>query len=151
LSNLVTIPDFAGDGATIGLMSEDADVDAPVEGEPDDRASEPVGDALEPAWQAVLAAWDDPAAHKRFLTLCASTDRFADAGRRYREIRDTEPERADVARAQIDKLLAMAMQNLEALKTEPRARNAKSTMTLIALGVSGALVITALWSMLRAM
>ena len=134
-------------------MSEDADVDVD---EPEDEDHEPPDDGpdadpLEPAWAVVLREWDDPLAHKRFLTLCASTDRFGDAGRRYREIREAEPERAEVAKAQIDQLLAMAMQNLQALKTERRPRNNKTAMTLVAVGVSGALVISALWSILRAM
>jgi hypothetical protein len=106
-------------------------------------------DPIEPAWQKVLEEWDDEAAHKKFLTLCSATDRLAEAGRRYREVRESDPERAEMASEQIDRLLGLAMQNLQVLKTEPPKRSGKMVMFLIALGVSLALVVTALWTMLR--
>lgn len=101
------------------------------------------------AWAELEADWGDEAAHKKFLTLCQAMDRLAEAGRRYREVRERDPERAEVAAAQIDRLLGLAMQNLEVLKTEPTKRSGKTVMFLIALGVSMALVVTALWTFLR--
>ena len=108
-------------------------------------------DPIETAWGEVEARWDDEAAHKKFLTLCAATDRLAEAGRRYREVREGDPARAEIAEAQIDRLLSMAMQNLEALKTEPQQRSGKTVMFLVALGVSLSLIVTALWTWLRFM
>ena len=108
-------------------------------------------DPIEAAWRQLEATWDDEAAHKKFLALCAATDRMAEAGRRYREVRESDPERAEVAKAQIDRLLVMAMQNLEALKTEPTQRSGKTVMFLVALGVSLSLIVTALWTWLRFM
>lgn len=105
--------------------------------------------AVDSAWQRVLAEWDDEKAHKTFLMLCASTDRLAEAGRRYREVRERDADRAEVASAQIDRVLGLAMQSLSALKTEPRARSAKTTLLLIATGVSGAMIASALWALLR--
>lgn len=108
-------------------------------------------DPIEAAWEKVEAAWDDEEAHRKFLGLCSATDRLAEAGRRYREVRERDPERAAMAAAQIDRLLGLAMQNLEVLKTEPPQRTGKTIMFLIALGVSLSLIVTALWTWLRFM
>lgn len=108
-------------------------------------------DPIDAAWRQLEAQWDDEAAHKKFLALCAASDRLAEAGRRYREVSEGDPARADVAAAQIDRLLGLAMQNLQALKTEPNPRSGKTVMFLIALGVSLALVVTALGAWLRFM
>ena len=107
--------------------------------------------AIESAWQRVLAEWDDEKAHKAFLMLCASTGQLAEAGRRYRDVRERDPERADAAKAQIDRVLGLAMQSLSALKTEPTARSARTKVLLIAMGVSGAMIATAVWAVLRSL
>jgi len=110
-------------------------------------------DAIETAWEEVLAQFDDEAAHKRFLTLAAGLGALGEAGRRYRAIKDDPDDpRAEMAAAQVDRLLGLAMQNLEPLKTPPnRKKNIKTVMFLLALGVSGTLVAHAVWSLLRAM
>ena len=54
-------------------------------------------DPIEVAWREVEASWEDEAAHKRFLTLCQSFDRLADAGARYRAVREGDEERAEMA------------------------------------------------------
>ncbi len=105
--------------------------------------------AIEEAWARVTRDWDDAQAHEAFLVLCASTERLGEAGRRYREIREADPERVERASAQIDRVLALAMQNLSALKTEPDPRSAKTKMFLLALGVSGAMVLSAVFAVLR--
>jgi len=110
-----------------------------------------VDDPIDTAWAEVEADWSSEAAHKKFLTLCASLDRLAEAGKRYRAVKESDPERAEVATAQIDRLLGLAMQNLQVLKSEPRTRSGKQVLFLIALGISGALVVTALMAMLRMM
>lgn len=109
-------------------------------------------DAIESAWREVLAAFDDEAAHKKFLTLCASLDRLAEAGQRYRAIKDDPDDaRAPMAQMQVSRLLGLAMKNLESTKSDPgQKRSQKTTLFLIAFGVSGALILSALWSMLRA-
>ena len=108
-------------------------------------------DPIDTAWAEVEADWSSEAAHKKFLTLCASLDRLAEAGKRYRAVKESDPERAEVATAQIDRLLGLAMQNLQVLKSEPRTRSGKQVLFLIALGICGALVVTALMAMLRMM
>lgn len=108
-------------------------------------------DAIDAAWRRVEERWDDEKAHSAFLTLSASADRLAEAGRRYREVRERDPERAEVATAQIDRLLGLAMQNLSALKTERNPRSAKNVMLLVAMGVSGAMIASALWALLRSL
>ncbi|HBQ11955.1 MAG TPA: hypothetical protein DEF51_12680, partial [Myxococcales bacterium] len=60
-------------------------------------------------------------------------------------------DRAEVASEQIDRLLGLAMQNLQVLKSEPKTRSGKQVLFLIALGISGALVVTAVMAMLRMM
>jgi hypothetical protein len=106
-------------------------------------------DVVESAWQRVLREWEDEKAHKAFLMLCASTGQLAEAGRRYRDVRERDPERAEVAKAQIDRVLGLAMQSLSTLKTEPTQRSARTKMLLIAMGVSGAMIAAALWAVLR--
>ncbi len=108
-------------------------------------------DAIESAWQRVLAAWDDEKAHKAFLMLCASTGQLSEAGRRYRDVRERDPERAEIAKAQIDRVLGLAMQSLATLKTEPTARSARTKVLLVAMGVSGAMIAAALWAALRSL
>lgn len=105
--------------------------------------------SLAPAWEHVLRDWNDEVAHRKFLALCSATDRLAEAGRCYRTVRDNDPERAEMASRQIDELLSLAMQNLAVLKTKPRRRTRKTLMFLFALGVSLALVVTALGTLLR--
>lgn len=105
--------------------------------------------AIEESWQRVLGAWDDDRAHEAFVVLCASLDRLADAGRRYREVRERDAARADRAKRQIDRILALAMQSLGALKTESSPRSAKTKMFFVALGVSGAMIASAILALLR--
>lgn len=107
------------------------------------------GDAIEAAWRRVEDAWGDEKAHKAFLTLCASTGCLAEAGRRYREVRERDAARAEVAGAQIDRVLALAMENLSAIKSEPQPRGARTKLLLLAMGVSGAMIASALWALLR--
>ncbi len=110
-------------------------------------------EAIESAWQEVLAAFDDEASHKKFLALCSGLDRLSEAGRRYRAIKDDEADpRSAMAKRQVDRLLALAMQNLDAIKTPPeQKRSVKTILFFVAFGVSATLVISALWSMMRSM
>jgi hypothetical protein len=110
-------------------------------------------DPVEATWQEVLAAFDDEAVHKKFLTLCAGLDRLADAGARYRPIKDDASDpRSAMAKRQVEKLLGLAMQNLDAIKTPPTQRRSLKTIVLVVgLGVAGAIIAHSLWSVLRAM
>lgn len=110
---------------------------------------EAIDGAIETAWRRVLAEWEDERAHEAFVMLAASADRLADAGRRYREIREEDASRAARADAQIERVLAVAMLRLEALKTERAPRSAKTKVFLLALGMSGAMIASAIWALLR--
>lgn len=110
-----------------------------------------VEDPIEAAWAKLLEEWDDDAAHARFLALASALGCLAEAGRRYRTVRDEDSERSARAFAQIDRLLALAMKGLEATKTEVTPRRGKTTMLLIAIGVSGAIIVTAVALLLRVM
>lgn len=77
-------------------------------------------DAVETAWQKVLEQWDDDQAHKQFLVLCSSTKQLAQAGKRYRAVREAGDERAEEAKRRIDALLGLAMQDIATLKSPPK-------------------------------
>lgn len=110
-------------------------------------ADEP--DPIDEAWARLEGSWDDADAHRRFIGLCATLERLPEAGRRYREVRDSDPDpdrRAD-AEKQIDRLLGFAMQSLETMRTEP-PRRARSVLLLVALAVTVAMIGTAAWLVL---
>lgn len=106
-------------------------------------------DALDAAWAEVEARWDDAAAHKKFLALADTLDRLADAGRRYRAVRESDPARAERAKAQVDALFGIAMTRMKVEKSEPP--KARRRLDYIAFGISTALIAAALWSMFRGM
>jgi hypothetical protein len=81
-----------------------------------------VNETIEAAWQRVLESWGDPEVHRKFVALCASLGALAEAGTRYRAIREKDPARAEVAAAQIAKIVAAAVSGLEPLRTPPRKR-----------------------------
>jgi hypothetical protein len=105
-------------------------------------------DPLAAAFAELDASWDDAAAHKKILALADALDRLAEVGKRYRAIEAASPERAEVAKKQIDALLGLAMSRVKATeKTE--LKPTKSRIEWIAFGVSAALVAAALYSMIR--
>jgi hypothetical protein len=104
-------------------------------------------DALDAAWAEVEARWDDAAAHKKFLALADTLDRLADAGKRYRSVREHDPARAERASQQIDALFGLAMTRMAALRAPPP--KARRRLDYIAFGISAALVAAALWSLLH--
>jgi len=104
-------------------------------------------DPLDEAWADVEARWDDAAAHKKFLALADTLDRLADAGKRYRSVREGDPGRAALASQQIDALFGLAMTRMATLKAPPP--KARRRLDYIAFGISAALIAAALWSMLH--
>jgi hypothetical protein len=70
---------------------------------------------LEAAWDAVDRAWEDDGAHRRLLALADSLDALPWVASRYRAC--TTPERRDVARAQGDRIVALALVKLGKMKT----------------------------------
>lgn len=115
-------------------------------------SSEPSGageDPIEAAWAAVEASWESPEAHKKFLVLCDTSDRLAEAGRRYRAVKESSPERRAEAERRIDDLLGLAMARVRVDKVEPA--KVRSRVEWIALGLSIVLISAALFSMVRLM
>ncbi len=105
-------------------------------------------DPIEEAWARVEAEWGKEDAHRRFVGVCVALDRLPEAGKRYREVRDTDPARRDDAVKQIDTLLALATQQLQDTRMKPAMTEHKRTLTwaafLIMLVLMGAAVL--LWA-----
>ncbi len=97
-------------------------------------------DPVATGWSRVEEDWDSPEAHRRFLGLCAELDRLADAGTRYRSVRDNDPQRAETAAKQIDSVLAVAMAKLDVTKTVARPRKNRRVLYM-AVGVALAMVV----------
>ena len=68
-------------------------------------------------------------AHRRFVGVCVALDRLPDAGKRYREVRETDPARRDDAVRQIDTLIALATQQLQDTRVQPANNEHKRTLT----------------------
>jgi hypothetical protein len=107
------------------------------------------GDPVEAAWAAVEANWESAEAHKKFLVLCDSLDRLAEAGRRYRAVKEASPARRAEAERRIGELLGLAMARVRVDRMEPT--KARSRIEWIALGLSLVLISAALFSMFRMM
>jgi hypothetical protein len=114
-----------------------------------DTSSVDTTPALEAAWAKVVQSWDDPTAHDKLVGLCASLGRLEFAGRRYREVRERDPERAARAQQSIDRIVALAMQTLE-LHRDPAPPSPKRILFPVALLLVTALVGTAIWVWLDA-
>lgn len=70
------------------------------------------GDPIERAWEEVDRSWEDEALHARLLEVGRSVGRLGEVGRRYREVRERNPDRAAVAGRQIDRIVGIAMSGL---------------------------------------
>ncbi len=104
-------------------------------------------DPIEAAWAQVEAKWDDDAAHKKFIALCATLGSLDAAGRRYRAIREAKGPRADSAERRIGQVLGMAMQNME-LHREPPSEAPRRWILFLGLFLATLMVGTVafLWS-----
>jgi len=102
---------------------------------------------IETAWGAVEADWESAEAHKKFLALADSLDRLAEAGKRYRAVKEKDPARSAAADKHIDQLLGLAMKRVRIDKVEPSKQ--RSRVEWIALGLSIVLISAALFSALR--
>lgn len=108
----------------------------------------PHPDPFEVAWREVEAHWTEDAHHRRFIALCAAQDALQEAGRRYRQVRDTDPARREEAARRIDAVLAAAFQRIQATRTEPKPRARR--VQWVAFGISAFFIVYALLSVLRA-
>lgn len=101
-------------------------------------------DTVDEAWKELLASWDDESAHVKFLAACDAIGLRRAAGERYSRIRREEPDKAEVAQAQLDKLIAGAWASVPALSASRRTSNAPRIakvlgvlFALCLIGVSG--------------
>jgi hypothetical protein len=106
----------------------------------------PVSDAdpIDTAWQGVEAAWNDESRHRAFVGLCLALGRLPDAGRRYREVRDRDPGRRAEAERQIDRVLAVALQQLELGRSAPPPAR-RLGLTIVAAVLSTVMIAGVLW------
>ena len=112
-------------------------------------APAPVGLAGEPeAWAAVLAAWEDEAAHRAYLARFADLEGLAHAGGRYRAVLAERPGDALAARFRDEVVRRATVQGLASLPraAPPRVGRLRRGLLVLALLVSGGL---AAWSALR--
>jgi hypothetical protein len=86
-------------------------------------------DPIEEAWAQVEADWGNADAHRRFVGVCVALDRLPEAGKRYREVRETDPARREDAAKRIDTLIALATQQLQDTRVTPPSTEHKRTLT----------------------
>jgi hypothetical protein len=100
----------------------------------------------EPAWSALLAAWDDEAAHRAFLARAGDLEALARAGARYREVLATRPGDAAALRGRDEVLRRATALGLAEL---PRAPDRRPVPSAVKWGVvailAGTLIGAAAW------
>lgn len=92
-------------------------------------------DPIEEAWAEVEAEWEDAEAHRRFVGVCMALDRLPEAGKRYRKVQESDPNRGDVAAKQIDKLIVVATQQLQDTRATPSTHEHKRTLQWVAFAI----------------
>ena len=102
-------------------------------------------DPLDEAFAVVLADWDSDEAHKRFVVLAQTTGRLAEAGKRYRDLKDREPEKPGLQK-RLDALVAAALADL-ATRRPKRDDRPRQRVFWVAVGVTLMIVATALWQL----
>ena len=103
--------------------------------------------AVESAWRELEAAWQDDAAHRRFIAFCSVHGQLAEAGRRYRQVRDGDPVRSADATRRLSAILGAAFATLDATRVQ-RARR-RSPDRFLVLGMALGLLAYALLALLR--
>ncbi len=128
-------------------MSDPHSRDSPVSPSLEGRG--PIDEqGLERAWAEVEAHWGDDQAHRRFIALCTVQGALPTAGKWYREVRDSDPTRSEMARRQIDAVMAAALAGLN-LARAPRPQG-RRRLLWIGYGLSAFFVLYTLLSILRA-
>jgi len=134
-----------GTPESVGMASEATNaLEEPVEAAPTPRTGD-IEDAIEAGWEVLLKAWEDPEAHRKFIGLATGLGALPRAGARYREVQKAHPERAERAQAGIDKILSVALSQMDLART-PSRPPPRLALFLLALFVSAGLVGAALWA-----
>lgn len=106
-------------------------------------------DPIDEAWATVEAAWGDQEAHRRFMGICMALGHLPEAGRRYREVREGDPARAEAAAKHIDTLLVLATQQLQDTRVAPPTSEHKRTLTWAAFFIMLVLMGAGTWLLMR--
>lgn len=103
-------------------------------------------DPIEVSWAKVQAHWTEDQVHRSFISLASTLDRLADAGGKYRSVRDNDAERGEDARRRIDQLFAEAAQGLRIAHPETKqlVRAHKVIKLSIILALAGLALLTLL-------
>jgi hypothetical protein len=105
--------------------------------------------SLDAAWGEVEARWGEDAAHRRFLALARSLGELPSAGRRYREVRDTDPRRRAEAERRLTQVMAQALAHLDEARSARKPAQRRGLLWLTC-GSIGVFLVYALLSILRA-
>jgi hypothetical protein len=108
-----------------------------------------VVDPIDEAWARVEADWANPEAHRRFVGVCVALERLPEAGKRYRDVRETDPARRDDAIAQIDTLIGLATQQLQDTRVAAPTDQHKRTLTWAAFFIMLVLMGAGVWLLMR--
>lgn len=108
-----------------------------------------VEDPFDRAFRELEAHWGEDAAHKRFIAFCSAQGALAEAGRRYREVRERDPARREEAARRIDEVLAAALATMQVLRTERKSAPVKPLNWLV-IGMCACLILYVAVTVLRA-
>lgn len=105
-------------------------------------------DMVEAAFRELERNWASEDAHRRFIALCAAHGALGEAGRRYRDVRESDPTRSEDAARRLQAVTAAALEQL-ALARSTRPTRGRRMMWLM-VGICGFFVIQAVLTLLRA-
>jgi len=114
-----------------------------------DEAEVSASDPFAHAWREVEARWADDAAHRKFIAFCGAQGALAEAGRRYRTVRENDSARAEQAKKWQDAVLAAALQNMQITRVEPEPPAATRYLRWLAFFISGFLIVYGVLVLLR--
>jgi hypothetical protein len=95
----------------------------------------------------VEAQWEDDEVHRRFIGVCVAMDQLPEAGRHYREVRDSDAARAPEATRRIESLLTLATQQLADTRTEVGTKEPKRALTWAAFLTMLLLMGSVIWTL----
>lgn len=131
-----------------GLSHGDRSASA-VSGRNGPRATLESLDPIDEAWARVEADWASEEAHRQFVAVCVALDRLAEAGKRYRDARETDPSRSEDAARHIETLIVLATQRLLDTRVAPATSNHKRTLTWVAFTMMLLLMAAGAWLLMR--
>jgi hypothetical protein len=104
---------------------------------------------IEEAWARLEAQWEDDEAHRRFIGLCVAMDQLPEAGRHYRQVRESDAARAEEAAQRIESLLVLATQQLTDTRSRVPPKESKRALTWAAFLMMLLLMGSVIWILSR--